>query len=232
MNDIDCTDSDGPHTVQMGMEIPAPTGTMAITNSTCTDCNLSGGTIAIGTVSGTGGTIEYSTDNGATWSSSLPVYDQDGPAQTILASVLSVSGCRSGSVQVGVTEPGECMTPAAPTGSLAITNSTCTDCSLSGGSIAIGTVSGMGGTLEYSTDNGAVWSSSLPLYDQNGPAQTILASVISANGCRSNSVQVGVTEPGECTSSTATPNVSLDIINSTCNSCMVGGGSITIAGAS
>ena len=198
MNDIDCTDSDGPHTVQMGMEIPAPTGTMAITNSTCTDCNLSGGTIAIGTVSGTGGTIEYSTDNGATWSRSLPVYDQDGPAQTILASVLSANGCRSGSVQVGVTEPGECEGPSAPTGSLSITNSTCTDCMLSGGSIAIGTVSGIGGTLEYSTDNGAAWSSDLPVYDQDGPAQTILASVLSASGCRSNSSQVGVTVPGEC----------------------------------
>jgi subtilisin-like proprotein convertase family protein len=198
MNNIDCTDSDGPHTVQMGMEIPAPTGTIAITNSTCTDCNLSGGTIAIGTVSGTGGTIEYSTDNGATWSSSLPVYDQDGPAQTILASVLSANGCRSNSVQVGVTEPGECEGPAAPTGSLSITNSTCTDCMLSGGSIAIGTVSGIGGMLEYSTDNGAAWSSDLPVYDQDGPAQTILASVLSASGCRSNSTQVGVTVPGEC----------------------------------
>jgi hypothetical protein len=94
--------------------------------------------------------------------------------------------------------PGECVAPAAPTGSLAIINSNCATCTLSGGSIGIGTVSGMGGTLEYSTDNGASWSSDLPAYDQDSPAQTILASVLSAGGCRSNSTQVGVTSPGEC----------------------------------
>ena len=59
----------------------APTGTLAITNSTCTNCILSGGTIALGTVSGTGGTLQFSTDGGSTWSTTLPVYDQDGPAQ-------------------------------------------------------------------------------------------------------------------------------------------------------
>jgi len=177
----------------------APTGALAIVNSTCTNCMVSGGSIAIGTVSGTGGTIEYSTDNGATWSSTLPTYNQTGPAQTILASVLAANGCRSNSTQVGQTTPGTCVTPAAPTGALAITNSTCTNCMVSGGSIALGSVSGSGGTLEYSTDNGATWSSTLPTYNQTGPAQTILASVLATNGCRSNSTQVGQTTPGTCT---------------------------------
>ncbi len=103
---------------------------------------LSGGTIALGTVSGTGGTLQFSTDGGTTWSTTLPVYDQDGPAQTIYASVLSANGCRSAMTLVGTTLPGVCTTPAAPTGTLAITNSTCTNCTLSGGTIALGTVSG------------------------------------------------------------------------------------------
>ncbi|MCR9102970.1 MAG: right-handed parallel beta-helix repeat-containing protein, partial [bacterium] len=224
---------------QVGMTAPgtcpgpaAPTGTLAITNSICTDCSLSGGSIAIGSVSGSGGTLEYSTDNGANWSSTLPTYDQDGPAQTILASVLSANGCRSASTQVGMTAPGTCPGPAAPTGTLAITNSICTDCSLSGGSIAIGSVSGSGGTLEYSTDNGANWSSDLPEYDQDGPAQTIFASVLSANGCRSSSTQVGMTAPGVCNTPMVTPNVTLEITNSICTGCMVGGGSIEIIGIS
>ena len=145
-----------------------PVGTLAITNSVCTNCTLSGGTIALGTVSGTGGTLQYSTDNGSTWSTTLPVYDQDGPAQTIYASVLSTNGCRSGNTLVGTTVPGTCSTPVAPTGMLSITNSTCTNCTLSGGTIALGTVSGTGGTLQYSTDNGSTWSTTLPVYDQDG----------------------------------------------------------------
>ena len=176
----------------------APMGTLAITNSTCANCTLSGGGIALGTVSGLDGTLQYSTDGGTTWSGSLPTYNQDGPAQTILASVLAANGCRSGSTTVGTTVPGTCTTPAAPTGILAITNSTCTSCTLGGGGIALGTVSGLDGTLQYSTDGGTTWSGSLPTYNQSGPAQTILASVLAANGCRSGSTTLGTTVPGTC----------------------------------
>ncbi|MGC4041174.1 MAG: GEVED domain-containing protein [Flavobacterium sp.] len=180
----------------------APTGTLAITNSTCASaCTVSGGSIAIGTVLGTGGTLEYSTDNGATWSATLPAYNAP---QTIIASVINAGGCRSTSTAVGSTVAGTCTTPAAPTGTLAITNSTCASaCTVSGGSIAIGTVSGTGGTLEYSTDNGATWSATLPAY--NAP-QTIIASVINAGGCRSTSTAVGSTVAGTCTTP-ATPTV-------------------------
>jgi len=227
------------NTTQVGQTMPAtcavpsaPTGTLAIVNSTCSNCTLSGGSIAIGTVSGTGGTLEYSTDGGATWSATLPTYNQSGPAQTILASVLDGNGCRSNTTQVGQTNPGTCTTPAAPTGALAIVNSTCSNCTVSGGSIAVGTVAGVGGTLQYSTDGGATWSATLPTYNQTGPAQTIIASVLGANGCRSNTTQVGQTTPGTCTTPAA-PTGTLAIVNSACNNCVVGGGSIamgTVAG--
>jgi hypothetical protein len=65
-------------------------------------------------VSGTGGTLEYSTNSGTNWSSTLPTYNQTGSAQTILASVLAANGCRSGSTTVGTTVPGTCVTPSAP----------------------------------------------------------------------------------------------------------------------
>ena len=205
----------------------APSGTLAITNSTCTNCTLSGGTIALGTVSGTGGTLQFSTDGGATWSATLPTYDQDGPAQTIHASVLSANGCRSSNTLVGTTVPGVCTTPVAPTGSLAITNSTCTNCTLSGGAIALGTVSGTGGTLQFSTDGGATWSATLPTYDQDGPAQTIHASVLSTNGCRSGNTLVGTTLPGVCTTPAA-PTGTLAITNSACTNCTLSGGTIAL----
>lgn len=63
----------------------APTN-VTITNSTCDGaCTASGGSIAAptGTPCPTGSSLQYSTDNGATWSNALPVYDQDGPAQSI-----------------------------------------------------------------------------------------------------------------------------------------------------
>jgi hypothetical protein len=193
----------------------APTGTLDITNSTCTACAVSGGSIALGTVSGTGGTLEYSTDGGQNWSATLPTYNQTGQAQTIIASVLGANGCRSNTTQVGQTTPGTCVTPDAPTGALDITNSTCTACAVSGGSIALGTVSGTGGTLEYSTDGGQNWSATLPTYNQTGPAQTIIASVLGANGCRSNTATVGTTAPGACT----TPGApTLVITNNVCPS--------------
>jgi len=209
----------------------APTGSLAITNSTCTACAVSGGSIALGTVNGTGGTLQYSTDGGQNWSATLPTYNQTGPAQTIIASVLGANGCRSNSTQVGVTVPGTCAAPDAPTGTLAITNSTCTACAVSGGSIALGTVNGTGGTLQYSTDGGQNWSATLPTYNQTGPEQTIIASVLGANGCRSNSTQVGVTVPGTCAAPDA-PTGSLAITNSTCTACAVSGGSIALGSVS
>ena len=203
----------------------APTGTLTIVNSSCTNCMLSGGSISLGTVSGSGGTLQFSTDGGSTWSSSLPVYDQDGPAQTIHASVVSPNGCRSPMTLVGTTAPGTCTTPAPPTGALDITNSSCTNCTLSGGTITLGTVTGTGGTLQFSTDGGTTWSATLPVYDQDGPVQIIYASVVSPNGCRSDIVLVGSTSPGACTTPSA-PSGTLAIVNSTCINCVVSGGSI------
>ena len=101
---------------------------------------------------------------------------------------------------MGTTVAGTCTTPSAPTGTLAITNSTCSSCTVSGGSISIGSVSGSGGTIEYSTDGGTTWSSTLPSY---APPQTIIASVLSSNGCRSTTTSVGTTVAGTCTTPTA-----------------------------
>jgi hypothetical protein len=181
----------------------APTGSLTITNSTCASaCTVSGGSIAIGSVSGSGGTLEYSTNGGSSWTATLPAYNAP---QTIIASVLNANGCRSTTTSVGSTVAGTCTTPAAPTGSLTIVNSTCVSaCTVSGGSIAIGSVSGSGGTLEYSTNGGSSWSSIVPVY--NAP-QTIIASIINAGGCRSSTTSVGSTVAGTCTTP-ATPTIS------------------------
>ncbi len=201
----------------------APTGSLSIVNSTCTACVLSAGSIAIGTVTGSGGTLEYSINGGSTWSATLPTY-QITPI-TILASVLASNGCRSNSTSVGVTSPASCTPPAPPTGSLAIVNSMCTSCMVTGGSITIGSVTGIGGTIEYSTNGGSTWSATLPSYQTN--PITILATVLGTNGCRSNSSLVGVTSPATCIPP-APPTGSLNIVNSACVNCMLTTGSISL----
>jgi hypothetical protein len=158
--------------------------------STCTGCALSGGVIAApATACPTGSTLQYSTNGGSSWSTMLPTYNQTTAVTVLTRCNCNTNNSISSPTSSVMTNPGTCTTPAAPTGALAITNSNCSNCTVSSGSIAIGTVSGTGGTLEYSTNGGTTWSSTLPTYNQTGPAQTILASVLAANGCRSNSTQ-------------------------------------------
>jgi trimeric autotransporter adhesin len=88
---------------------------VTLVNSTCNGCSVSGGIITApgGTPCPYGSTIQYQV-NGGSWNTSLPDYDQTGPAQTIktrcacnqLSSVVSPA---SASVK---TIPGTC--PACP----------------------------------------------------------------------------------------------------------------------
>ncbi len=57
---------------------------VSIVNSTCSSNTLSGGSITAptGTPCPAGSTLQYQLDGGG-WSTTLPVYDQDGPAQSI-----------------------------------------------------------------------------------------------------------------------------------------------------
>lgn len=74
ITDNDCPDLSAASTLEV-----------SVTNSVCnTGCMAVNGLISApmgSCVAGT--TIEYTTDNGMSWSASLPVYDQDGPAQNI-----------------------------------------------------------------------------------------------------------------------------------------------------
>lgn len=74
ITDNDCPDLSAASTLEV-----------VVTNSVCnTGCVAVNGLISApmgSCVAGT--TVEYTTDNGMTWSATLPVYDQDGPAQNI-----------------------------------------------------------------------------------------------------------------------------------------------------
>ncbi|QQS29974.1 MAG: hypothetical protein IPM47_03205 [Sphingobacteriales bacterium] len=169
-------------------ELNAPTGTLSIVNSSCTACTVSGGSIAIGSVSGTGGTIEYSTNNGTNWSSSLPTYNQTGPPQTILASVLAANGCRSNAVQVGITAPGTC--PPPPSASITGTTTGCNSVTL--------TASGGSG---YVWSGGATPASASNTFTTSG---SYTVTVTGSGGCTATASAVVTITPN--TSNTTTIN--------------------------
>ena len=88
-----------------------------------------------------------------------------------------------------------------------ITNSICSSCTLSGGSISApaGMPCPTGSSIQYSTDGGLTWDNNLPVYNQEGPVQTIQTRCIcDANSDVFSPASAGVTtEPGTCTPVTA-----------------------------
>ncbi len=101
---------------------PCPTfssapANVSITNSTCsTNCTITNGSITAPTnACPAGSSIEYSTNNGVSWSSSLPVYTQTTPVsiQTRCKCLSDTSVVSTASVAV-TTSPATCQLPNAP----------------------------------------------------------------------------------------------------------------------
>jgi len=95
-----------------------------------------------------------------------------------------------------------CPTLSSAPPEVSITNSTCgSNCTLGGGSIAAptGTPCPAGSTLQYQV-NGGAWSSTLPNYTQNGPAQTVKTRCsCNSEPTMSSPESAGVsTVPGAC----------------------------------
>jgi hypothetical protein len=87
---------------------PAPTGSPIIVNSQCfAPCTVAGGSIAIGSLACSGGSLEYSTNGGITWSSSLPSYNQTTALSFIARCSCSGSGGTVSSTYT--TTPGVCL---------------------------------------------------------------------------------------------------------------------------
>ncbi|MBL7783707.1 MAG: hypothetical protein JNM22_20900, partial [Saprospiraceae bacterium] len=189
-------------------------GVATIVNSTCA---VFGGTPSGGSISApagscpSGSVLQYSTDNGLNWSTSAPTYNQSGPAQTVLTRCnCTIDNTMSSPTSTVTTAPGVC--PSCPVlstapGAATVVNSTCTQVggTPSGGSIAAPAGScPAGSTLQYSTDNGGTWGTTLPVYDQDGPAQTILTRCnCNANTATSSPTSSVLTAPGVCPGSSS-----------------------------
>lgn len=137
---IDCADSDCAPTIN-SVQANAPT-----------DCGINNGSIVINT-SGTN-TVEYSIDNGTTWSSSNAFLGLAAGSYNVSVRYVGGTGC----VVSSPNNPVILTAPVAPTVTNIVENNP-TDCDDNDGSLSI---SATGGSVpyEYSIDNGVTWQSS------------------------------------------------------------------------
>lgn len=164
---------------------------VTVTNSACVSgCTVSGGSILAptGTPCPAGSHLEYSTDDGLTWLSQLPLYQATGPAQTII----SRCECDSdASVVSAVSAPVSTAPAVCPAVTALITvNET-------GGNTTLGCTPSGAGSIEVTATGGAsyAWSGgATPALSTNSftTAGTYTVTVTNANGCAATAqVNVG-----------------------------------------
>jgi len=119
--------------------------------STCTGCALSGGVIAApATACPTGSTLQYSTDNGTNWSTTLPTYNQTTSVTVLTRCVCDIDSNTVSPTSSVTTEPGECASPTAP-----VITGTTTFCA--GGSTTLSIDEQPGATYCWQNTNNALW---------------------------------------------------------------------------
>ncbi|HRD82954.1 MAG TPA: choice-of-anchor Q domain-containing protein, partial [Saprospiraceae bacterium] len=194
---------------------------VSISNSTCASaCTLSGGSITApgGTPCPMGSTLQYNVNNSG-WTTSLPVYDQDGPAQSIKTrcSCDIDANMVSAESNAVVTIPGTCVTPTLMGPSSVAVNAMIT---LTGsGTPAV--------SMPYTSNNTGVATVNSSGVMTGVSEGTAIITYTNASGCTiTKMVTVTPAAPSCPTFSTAPANVS--ITNSSCGSgCTLGGGGIT-----
>ncbi|MGB0862865.1 MAG: Ig-like domain-containing protein, partial [Saprospiraceae bacterium] len=176
-----------------------------------TDCNASDGSIF---VIGTGTSIEYSIDSGATWQANLQFNGL--PAGTYHAAIRNTNGT---CFVVSPLNPIILIEPAAPqVNNVTFTN--ITDCNINDGTITI-TANGGTAPLQYSIDGGSTWQANNTF--TNLDAGSYATAVRNANStCMATGEIIPLLEP-------ASPNIS-SIIAANISNCTTDDGSITITG--
>lgn len=134
---------------------------VSVVNSACgANCSVTSGSITAPTgTCPTGSTLQYSTNGGSSWNTTLPTYNQTGPAQTIMTRCnCNVNTSTSSPTSSVTTAPAGCPLPSAP--AITITNNVCP--STTGSILASGC--GAGTVLEYATSSNGPWTSTAPAY--------------------------------------------------------------------
>jgi photosystem II stability/assembly factor-like uncharacterized protein len=213
--------------------LPVPIApTITIINNICPSTT---GTIS-GSGCGAGTTLEFATALAGPWSAVAPTYTSS-PFTVYARCRNTTTECVS-AISSATTAPTVC-TPLCPSFSgppsnVSITNSICASaCTASGGNIAApaGTPCPSGSTLQYQV-NGGSWSVTLPVYNQNGPSQTIKTrcSCDSDNTVNSAESAALTTAPATCTNPVAGISVSENSGVAPNDGILCQGGSVTLTG--
>ncbi len=174
-----CSSAIQTYTTTVGVcpAISTPSGGLIINNSTCNaGCSQTLGTITQGALACAVGSLQYSTNGGATWSFSIPVYDPITALNISTRCACTTTASFSSALSFA-TAPVSCTVPAAPSG--AIVDNVCPS---TVGSIACDC--GLN-TTQYSTNGGTTWSSTPPVYSLS--SINFLARCVNATGCTSSS---------------------------------------------
>ncbi len=146
--------------------------------------------------------LEYSIDGGATFSSAVPVYPSLGI--TVIARCVdpNFNDCASMNSNSIAANPVQCcIQPSSP--ELSVVDSECNP--VTEGVFLVSTDCPPGTDIEYSTDGGLNWVTSLPVYPANGQAVIARCLASSVENCFSEVSEPVIANPEEC-------NPCLDII--------------------
>ncbi len=98
--------------VDLCPDLTAAAPAVQVTESTCTSCAVSGGAIsAPATTCPAGSTLQYSTDNGTSWSTILPTYNQTSAITVLTRCNCNANTATSSPTSSITTVPGTCTTP-------------------------------------------------------------------------------------------------------------------------
>ncbi len=170
--------------------------TLSVTDNICPATT---GSINVTTACGAGTRIEYSTDNGSTWSATAPTYGSS-PITVVArcvtnsdATCFSPNSAAVTTAPVTCPPPVTCTTPSAP--ALSVTNNICPATT---GTINVTTACGAGTRIEYSTDNGSTWSATAPTYGSS-PITVVARCVTNSDAtCFSPNSAAVTTAPVTC----------------------------------
>jgi len=162
-----------------------------------------------------GSTLEYSTNGGSTWSTTLPVYNQYNTLTIQTRCVCDIDPNDLSNESSVTTNPGTCPATCVPvlTGtnapSVIIQNeSTCQSdlVTQSGGSLsAPASNCPSGSTLEYSTNGGSSWSTNLPAYDQYNSVTVQTRCICDIDPSNLSNTSTVTTTPGTCPTTCSPP---------------------------
>lgn len=220
----------------------APDNVMII-DSECVDCVLGDGLITAPQNACPGGSsIEYSTNNGATWSTTLPVYDNNNTISIITRCVCDLDdSIISNSSSEVTTNPGvcpidcDCPVLTGPPSDIIIVDSDCIDCELTPGTITVpDSPCPAGSFIQFSTDGGLNWTTIAPIYDQDNVISFITRCLCEVDPNTSGEESdVYTTSPATCPIDCGCPDFDgfpgdIEIVNSECIDCTLTPGQINI----